>query len=333
MLENILTALRDPLIQKAIGSGIAFILLLLVILLGRRFINASKIDAPKKALYRPWIDRTGLLVFCLILIRIWTYDYWAEIFPPSVTSKLITSGLGLILLVLVVFLTRRLIHAQKIEVDKRHQYNRWVTYGFIFLYALILVRIWVSSDLFESFKNPAVEKLLKSGIAFGFIYLILLFVRRFINSLKIDIQKRHQYRTRASYIATLVYILILIPIWAGTTQQWATVLSVMGAGVALALHEVLLNIAGWVYIVISRPYRAGDRIEMGTIRGDVIDIRLFQTTLLEIGNWVDGDQSTGRVVHLPHGQIFRNPLYNYTKGFEFLWNEIAILVCVQQFPN
>ena len=100
----------------------------------------------------------------------------------------------------------------------------------------------------------------------------------------------------------------------------------MGAGVALALHNVLLNIAGWVFILIRRPYRTGDRIELDKVRGDVIDIRLLDTTLLEIGNWVDGDQSTGRVVHLPHGQIFRYPLYNYTMGFEYIWNELSILI-------
>ena len=144
--------------------------------------------------------------------------------------------------------------------------------------------------------------------------------------MKVEISKRHGYRKRAAYIAALVYIIILIPIWAGSSQQWTTILSVMGAGIALALHDVLLNIAGWFYIVIRRPYKDGDRIELGGVRGDVIDIRLFETTLLEIGNWVDGDQSTGRVVHLPHGQIFRHPLHNYTRGFEYLWNEVSIIL-------
>jgi len=243
-----------------------------------------------------------------------------------VVQKLLLSGTILTLMSLALFFSRRFIHSLKSGAEKKRVYGKSAVYTGIVVYGLVLVRIWAFKNLFLYFKHPVIEKLLKSGMAFVLIYLALFFVRRFINSMKIEIKRRHQYRKRATYIATLIYFIVLIPIWAGHTQQWTTVLSVMGAGVALALHEVLLNIAGWVYIVVRRPYKAGDRIELGGVKGDVIDIRLFQTTLLEIGNWVDGDQSTGRVVDLPHGQIFRNPLYNYTKGFEFLWNELSIMV-------
>jgi small-conductance mechanosensitive channel len=65
---------------------------------------------------------------------------------------------------------------------------------------------------------------------------------------------------------------------------------------------------------------------MGGVKGDVIDIRLFQTALLEIGNWVDDDQSTGRIVNIPNSAIFKKENYNYNKGFEFIWSEIKILV-------
>ncbi len=326
MFESFTNTLWNPLIQKAIWSVVVLILVFLLALFVRRFLNSLKVDAEKKLLYRKWVNRTELLICLVILIRIWAYDYLIQLLDPSAMEKLIASGFGLLFISLIVYLIRWLIYSQKTETEKRHQYSKWVTYAFVLLYVFILIRIWAYTDLFTVFKNPAIEKLFKSGIALGLVYLALFFVRRLINSLKIEIQKRHQYRKRASYVATLVYVLILIPIWAGSTQQWVTVLSVMGAGVALALHEVLLNRAGWVYIVVRRPYRAGDRIELGSVRGDVIDIQLFQTTLLEIGNWVDGDQSTGRVVHFPHGQIFRNPMYNYTKGFEFLWNELSILV-------
>jgi small-conductance mechanosensitive channel len=261
-----------------------------------------------------------------VLIRIWAYTYLSRLFSPAVIEKIISTGFGFILTILIIYTVRRLIDTLKIDNARRRQYRQWSVYVFVFLYILILIRIWAYTNLFRFTDNPIVSKLITSGIVLGMVYLALFFVRRYINSLKVEIGKRHQYRKRASYVAALIYILILIPIWAGSTQQWATVLSVMGAGIALALHEVLLNMAGWVYIVVRRPYKEGDRIELGSIRGDVIDIQLFQTTLLEIGNWVDGDQSTGRVVHLPHGQIFRNPLYNYTKGFEFIWNETSIII-------
>lgn len=94
----------------------------------------------------------------------------------------------------------------------------------------------------------------------------------------------------------------------------------------LALHQPITSIAGWLLILIRRPYETGDRVEIGNIKGDVIDIRLFYTSILEIGNWVDADQSTGRIIHCPNGKIFTEPVFNYTRGFEYLWNEIKIVV-------
>jgi len=283
-------------------------------------------DEKRRTIFRQIINNGCFVLYGLILIRIWAYTYLQELLDAAIVTQLFSSLIGLILVFLTIYVVRRILDALKIDEERRQLYRKWTGTIVVFLYAFILIRIWAVTNLFEIFGNPFVIKLYRSLLILGFISVGLFFVRRFINSMKVDIVKRHQYRKRASYVATFVYILILIPLWAGSTQQWGTILSVMGAGIALALHEVLLNIAGWVYISIRRPYKEGDRIELGDIRGDVIDIQLFQTTLLEIGNWVDGDQSTGRVVHLPHGQIFRNALYNYTKGFEFLWNEISILV-------
>lgn len=246
-----------------------------------------------------------------------------------VFQKLVwTVGL-LIVLLFSYFVVQRIFHNVIKEESRKNLNLRWYKYGAIFLYLFVFVAVWLNKEQFDGLKSlllqPISKKLIESAIGFIPVYIGLYFSRRFINSLKLTLQKKHQYRKNASYVATAIYLLVLLTIWAGSTKQWATVLSVMGAGIALALHEVLLNIAGWSYVVVRHPFRTGDRIEIDGLRGDVIDIRLFQTTLLEVGNWVDGDQSTGRVVHLPHGQIFRKPLYNYTEGFEYLWNEISLL--------
>ena len=76
----------------------------------------------------------------------------------------------------------------------------------------------------------------------------------------------------------------------------------------------------------KRPFEVGDRIQIGDQKGDVIDQRIFMFTVLEIGNWVDADQSTGRVIHIPNGKIFLETLASYTKGFEYIWNEIPVQV-------
>jgi small-conductance mechanosensitive channel len=100
----------------------------------------------------------------------------------------------------------------------------------------------------------------------------------------------------------------------------------VSAGIAIALRDPLVNLAAWVFIVWRRPFTVGDRIEIGSNRGDVIDLRIFQFTLMEIGNWVDADQSTGRIIRIPNGKVFTEMLANYSKGFKYIWNEIPVLV-------
>lgn len=75
-----------------------------------------------------------------------------------------------------------------------------------------------------------------------------------------------------------------------------------------------------------RPFWLGDRVQIGNHARDVVDVRIFTFTLLEIGNWVNGDQSTERVIYVPKGQVFTQMLANYGKGIGYIWNEIGVLV-------
>lgn len=136
------------------------------------------------------------------------------------------------------------------------------------------------------------------------------------------------YRTRkiTAYTATVIAIVTLAFIWIDAFNNFGTYLGLVSAGVAIALADLLKNMAGWAYIVVRRPFRVGDRIEFRGIRGDVVDVRLFRFTLMEVGNWVDADQSTGRLIHVPSGLLFTNELVNYTEGFPYMWDEIAVLV-------
>jgi small-conductance mechanosensitive channel len=133
-------------------------------------------------------------------------------------------------------------------------------------------------------------------------------------------------RKTAAYIATFVIVLAVARIWSGAFGDLGTFLGLLSAGIAIALADVFLNLAGWLYIITRRPFKAGDRIEVAGMAGDVVDIRVFRFTLLEIGNWVDADQSTGRLLHIPNGLLFRQGMANYTEGFAHIWHEIGVLV-------
>jgi small-conductance mechanosensitive channel len=103
-----------------------------------------------------------------------------------------------------------------------------------------------------------------------------------------------------------------------------TYLGLLSAGLAIALQDPIANIVGWLFIVWRRPLEVGDRIEIGDHAGDVIDIRFFQFSLLEIRAWVDADQSTGRILHIPNKKIFSDAIANYSKGFAYIWHEIPV---------
>jgi small-conductance mechanosensitive channel len=136
------------------------------------------------------------------------------------------------------------------------------------------------------------------------------------------------YRTRrvATYVTTIVALITLAFIWLDAFNELATYLGLVSAGIAIALADLLKNMAGWLYIVVRRPLWLGDRVEVDGTRGDVVDVRLFRFTLMEIGEWVHADQSTGRLVHVPNGLLFTKPMANYTEGFEYIWNEIPVMV-------
>jgi small-conductance mechanosensitive channel len=178
----------------------------------------------------------------------------------------------------------------------------------------------------EFISSPVFFHILFSLLAIIVTYLITFIAIKIINKTVKDIKKKYRIRKFTIYIATFVCLLIIILIWLKRGASFPTIISVLGAGLALALHQPITSIAGWLLILVRRPYETGDRIQIGNNGGDVIDIRLFYTSMLEIGNWVDADQSTGRIIHCPNGKIFTEPIFNYTRGFEYLWNEIKITV-------
>ncbi len=129
-----------------------------------------------------------------------------------------------------------------------------------------------------------------------------------------------------TYSTTILVGLALAWIWFSSFSNMATYIAVVSAGLAIALADVLKNVVGWGYIVVRRPFRVGDRIEIDGTKGDVLDIRLFRFTVAEVGNWVDAEQATGRLIHIPNGVLFLQQVANYTEGFEFIWHEIPVLV-------
>ena len=171
-----------------------------------------------------------------------------------------------------------------------------------------------------------IENLLVSVL----IVVILLLIRRILISLIAknvkDPKTVYHSKRIIGYCYAFLLIILLGSVWIKGFGSIGTYLGIASAGIAIALHESISNIAGWFFILWRKPFVIGDRIEIGDTKGDVIDLRLFQFSMVEVGNWVEAEQSTGRIIHIPNSQVMKERTANYHGGFNYIWNEIHILV-------
>jgi small-conductance mechanosensitive channel len=129
----------------------------------------------------------------------------------------------------------------------------------------------------------------------------------------------------SGYLATLLFLAILFEDRLGRLSLF---LGIAGAGVAVALQDVLASIAGAFSIGFSKLYAVGDRVQIGDTRGDVIDIGLLRTTLMETGSWVSKDLYSGRLVRIPNSTVLKTSVFNYSQGFRFIWDEIKVVFTI-----
>lgn len=161
-------------------------------------------------------------------------------------------------------------------------------------------------------------------ILFAWLFRRLLFY--IINRLKSNVKTSYRLRSFASYFSVALALLFIFRVWFDGFDSMATYFGLLSAGIAIALKDPIVDMAGWVFLTFWRPIDVGDRVQIGDIKGDVIHMGLFYFTLNEIGNWIESDQSTGRIIQVPNSKIFTESQAMYNKGFQYIWNEIPVLV-------
>jgi small-conductance mechanosensitive channel len=170
---------------------------------------------------------------------------------------------------------------------------------------------------------------IKIALSAGWIFLVWVLnygTRRWFNQRREKTPDIFYKKRIAGYALSFLLLILLINTWFGGFGSLVTYLGLLSAGLAIALKDPLTNLAGWIFIVTRRPFNVGDRIEINKVTGDVIDIKLFQLTILETGAWLHANQATGRIVHIPNGSVFLYPQHNYTQGFRFIWHEIPVVI-------
>ncbi len=158
--------------------------------------------------------------------------------------------------------------------------------------------------------------------------LVIRFVASFIQRAATrNIENPQRVHTLKRLITIVGYILAFIfitTVFKDRLGGLTVAFGVAGAGIAFALQEVIASIAGWVALSLGNFYKIGDRIKLGGIKGDVIEIGILRTTLMELGDWVQGDLYNGRIVRVANSFVFKEPVYNYSGDFPFLWDEIVV---------
>jgi small-conductance mechanosensitive channel len=183
----------------------------------------------------------------------------------------------------------------------------------------------LTSGIFIGYENIR-PKLLSSLLIIILLWFLRLIVLRIAYQRIESVSTRYWWKKVSTYVAVVLGVTLVGPIWMTGIQSLATFLGLVAAGLAIALQSPITDLAGWGFVMWRRPFEVGDRIQVGDRVGDVIDVRIFQFSLLEIGNWVDADQSTGRIMHVPNKMVFDEVITNYSQGFRYVWNEIPVLV-------
>jgi small-conductance mechanosensitive channel len=177
------------------------------------------------------------------------------------------------------------------------------------------------------FSPETQDKLFSTVLIVIGLWLLRALINHFINRrFQGDPRVLYNSRKATEYVLAVVGVFLIGRLWLEGIQSLATYVGLLSAGLAIALQDLIINLAGWLFILWQRPFIVGDRIEIGDIAGDVINQSIFNFNLLEIGNLIESDQSTGRIVHVPNGFVFKQSLVNYSQGIPYIWHEIPVLI-------
>ncbi len=168
------------------------------------------------------------------------------------------------------------------------------------------------------------QKTVASLITILLILIVLRIVHAVYERRTEDVAVRYRKHKIVSFFGGLAILFALAFIFTERLGGLIPAIGFLGAGIAFALQEVITSVAGWIAIAFNNFYQVGDRVQLGGIKGDVIDIGMLRTTLMEIGQWVNADLYNGRVVRVANSFIFKEPVFNYSANFPFVWDEILI---------
>jgi small-conductance mechanosensitive channel len=164
------------------------------------------------------------------------------------------------------------------------------------------------------------------------VYLADLTINRFLIGLIPDRRRMRTLQVVARFVVQAVGILLIILVLVGVPNQMPTILGLAGAGLTVALKDFIVAFFGWFALMGRNGIRVGDWVEIEGVVGEVAEISLLRTVLLETGNWNDAGHPTGRKVAFINSYAIEGHYFNFSTSGQWLWDELQILVPSTQDP-
>lgn len=156
------------------------------------------------------------------------------------------------------------------------------------------------------------------------ILVVSSFIRRALNKSIKDTVNKYRARKAINLLGYVLIVGLVLLVYSDKLGNIGVALGVAGAGIAFALQEVIVSVAGWLSIMSTGSVSVGQRVMIGEVKGEIIDIGVLSSTIMEIGDWVDGDLYNGRIVSLSNSFVFHQNIHNYSAEYPFLWDEIKV---------
>ena len=204
----------------------------------------------------------------------------------------------------------------------------WIMITILFISAAVYLLIRLNAFSIEYTHLPLMQNI-AAGISLSIGLLILnQLIRRFLKRKVGNHSTRYNLRRITDLVVVLIITFIAISV---ISSNWYTVIVSLGLIsliLGLALQNWLTSFFGWVYILIRKPYKVGDRIKIGHVTGDVIALSYFDTTLWEFrGDYLSSDHPSGRIIRFGNNRVFNEYIINFSWPlFPYIWNELNIFV-------
>lgn len=184
--------------------------------------------------------------------------------------------------------------------------------------------VW--EEILAFFRDPVLGKVAAGVIGALVILTLVRFLKHFASRSFKDRQAKYRIRKAVGFLGFIATIVMVLIIFEVKLTGVSVALGVAGAGIAFALQEVIVSIAGYISIQTGHFFSVGDRVMLAGIKGDVVDIGVLRTTMMEVGDWVNGDLYNGKMVRIANSFVYKDPVFNYSGDFPFLWDEIQVPV-------